>query len=71
VRLRVLSRALPDEKEALAEYLAGIADRHAAVTDIETQVVDKEGIPDAIAEGRELGTLVCMSSHGRGGLAGP
>lgn len=69
VPLRVLSRALPDEKELLAGYLAGIADRHAAVTDIETQVVDRESIPDAIVEGLQPGTLVCMSSHGRGGLA--
>ena len=69
VPLRVLSRALPDETEALAEYVSGVADRHAAVTDIETQVVDGEDIPDAIAEGLEPGTLVCMSSHGRGGLA--
>jgi nucleotide-binding universal stress UspA family protein len=45
VPLRVLSRALPDEKEALAEYVAGVADRHAAVTDIETQVVDGEKSP--------------------------
>jgi nucleotide-binding universal stress UspA family protein len=69
VPLRVLSRALPDEKEALAAYLAGIADRHATVTDVETQVVDRESIPDAIVEGLGPGTLVCMSSHGRGGLA--
>jgi nucleotide-binding universal stress UspA family protein len=69
VPLRLLSRAMPDEKEVLAEYLAGIADRHAAVTDIETDIIDRESIPDAIAEGLEPGTLVCMSSHGRGGLA--
>ena len=53
---------------ALAAYLAGIADRHATVTDVETQVVDRESIPDAIVEGLGPGTLVCMSSHGRGGL---
>jgi nucleotide-binding universal stress UspA family protein len=69
VPLRVLSRALPDEKEMLTKYLAGIADRHAAVTDIETEIVDRESIPDAIADGLEPETLVCMSSHGRGGLA--
>ncbi len=67
--LRVLSRALPDEKERLADYLAGIANRHASELDIEALVVDRESIPDAIAEGLEPGTLVCMSSHGRGGLA--
>jgi nucleotide-binding universal stress UspA family protein len=69
VPLRVLSRALPDEKETLASYLAGIADRHAAVTDIETQLVDRESIPDAITEGLGPSTLLCMSSHGHGGLA--
>jgi nucleotide-binding universal stress UspA family protein len=69
VPLRVLSRALPDEKDALAAYLAGVADRHASVTDVETEVVDRESIPDAIVEGLGPGTLVCMSSHGRGGLA--
>jgi nucleotide-binding universal stress UspA family protein len=69
VPLRVLSRALPDEKDALAAYLAGVADRYAAATDVETQVVDRESIPDAIVEGLGPDTLVCMSSHGRGGLA--
>lgn len=70
VPLRVLSRvAQPGEKETLTEYVAGVADRHAAETHIETQVVVRESIPDAIAEGLEPGTLVCMSSHGHGGLA--
>jgi nucleotide-binding universal stress UspA family protein len=69
VRLRVLSRALPDEKETLATYLAGVADRHAAVTDVDTQVVERESISDAITEGLGPRTLVCMSSHGRGGVA--
>jgi nucleotide-binding universal stress UspA family protein len=67
--LRVLSRVLSDDKEMLAEYLAGVADRCSGVTDVETQVVDRESIPDAIAEGVGPETLVCMSSHGRGGLA--
>lgn len=67
--LRVLSRALPDEKENLADYLAGIANRHASEIDIRALVIDRESIPDAIAEGVERGTLVCMSSHGRRGLA--
>jgi nucleotide-binding universal stress UspA family protein len=67
--LRVLSRVLSDDKETLAAYLAGVADRCSGVTDVETQVVDRESIPDAIAEGVGPGTLVCMSSHGRGGLA--
>ncbi|MGH9214700.1 MAG: universal stress protein [Acidimicrobiales bacterium] len=68
VQLRVLSRALPDEKDSLADYLAGMANRHAAEIDIKALVVDRESIPDAIAEGLEPGTLVCMSSHGRRGL---
>ena len=71
VPLRVLSRALPDEKETLTEYLAGIADRHAAVTDIETQIGDQESISDAIAEGLEPGAprdrwLVSPSAPGVG-----
>jgi nucleotide-binding universal stress UspA family protein len=66
VPLRLLSRALADEKEELAGYLADLSDRYAAVTDVETQVVDMEAIPDAITGGVEPGTLVCMSSHGRG-----
>jgi nucleotide-binding universal stress UspA family protein len=66
VPLRLVSRALYDEKEQLAEYLAGISDRYAAVTDVETEVVDVESIPEAITDGMEPGTLVCMTSHGRG-----
>jgi nucleotide-binding universal stress UspA family protein len=66
--LRVLSRVLADDKEELTTYLAGIADRHAAITDVETEVVDHESIPDAIVEGLRPGSLVCLSSHGRGGL---
>jgi nucleotide-binding universal stress UspA family protein len=69
VPLRVLSRALSDDKEELTEYLAGVADRFAGEVDIETLIVDRDSIPDAIAEGIDLDTLVCMSSHGRGGLA--
>jgi nucleotide-binding universal stress UspA family protein len=69
VPVRALRRALADDKEEAAEYLAGLADRCAAATDLETQVVDIESIPDGIIEGLEPGTLVCMSSHGRGGLA--
>jgi nucleotide-binding universal stress UspA family protein len=69
VPLRVLSRALPEEKERLVEYLAGIADRYAGVADIETQIAERDSIPEAIAEGIGDDTLVCMSSHGRGGLA--
>jgi nucleotide-binding universal stress UspA family protein len=68
VPVRALRRALADDKEEAAEYLAGLADRCAAATDLETQVVDIESIPDGIIQGLEPGTLVCMSSHGRGGL---
>jgi nucleotide-binding universal stress UspA family protein len=68
VPVRALRRALADDKEKAAEYLAGLADRCAAATDLETQVVDIESIPDGIIQGLEPGTLVCMSSHGRGGL---
>lgn len=68
-QLRVLSRALPDEKDELADHLAGIANRHASEIDIKALVVDSESIPDAITEGMGPGTLVCMSSHGRRGLA--
>jgi nucleotide-binding universal stress UspA family protein len=68
VPLRVVSRALVGEGEDRAEYLAGIADRNAAVTDVETQVVDRDAVPDAILEAVGPGSLVCMSSHGHGGL---
>jgi nucleotide-binding universal stress UspA family protein len=69
VPLRVLSHAPPEDRQKRSEYLAGVADRHAAGADIETEVVDGDSVPLAIAEGLEPGTLVCMSSHGRGGLA--
>lgn len=66
VPLRVLSRTLHGDEEELAGYLADLADRHAAVTDVETQLVDVESIPGAIMAGVGPRTLVCMSSHGRG-----
>lgn len=69
VPLRVLSRALPGEEEELSGYLADVADRYAAVNDVEPVVVMRESIPDAILEGLAPGALVCMSSHGRGGIA--
>jgi hypothetical protein len=62
-------RALACDKGEAAEYLAGLADRCAAVVDLETLLVVRESIPDAIIEGLGPGTLVCMSSHGRGGLS--
>lgn len=69
VPLRALRRALSDEKQEATDYLAAVADRCAATIDLATQVVDRESIPDAIIEGLGPGTLVCMSSHGRGGLS--
>jgi nucleotide-binding universal stress UspA family protein len=69
VPLRILSRALPDELDRFTDYLTSVATLHATEADIETLVVDRESIPDAIAKGVEPGTLVCLSSHGRGGLA--
>lgn len=69
VPLRALRRALSDDKQEAAEYLVGVADRCAAVIDLETEVVDRESIPEAIIDGLGPGTLVCMSSHGHGGLA--
>jgi nucleotide-binding universal stress UspA family protein len=65
----VLQRAFPDDAEAAASYLADVADRCAGVTDVETMVVERDSIPDAILEGVALDTLVCMSSQGRGGIA--
>lgn len=69
VPLRALRRALSDDKEEACEYLAAIADRCAPTLDLDTQVVDRESVPDAILDGLAPGTLVCMSSHGHGGIA--
>jgi nucleotide-binding universal stress UspA family protein len=69
VPLRVLTRSFPDEIDTEAAYLATVAERHAAEADIETVVVDRDSIPDAIVEGLRPGSLVCMSSRGRGGVA--
>ena len=68
VPLRLLRRVLTDEAEEAAAYLAGLADRYAGVADVETQIVDRDSIPDAIVDGLEPGTVVCMSSHGSGGI---
>jgi nucleotide-binding universal stress UspA family protein len=65
----LLSRCFPDERETVAEYLGELAGRHAGEAAIETLVVDRDSIPDAIREGLGPGSLVCMSSHGRGGIA--
>jgi len=69
VPMRVLQRTFTEDMETAAEYLAGVVDRHAGVIDIGTEVVDRDSIPDAIIDALEPGTLVCMSSHGRGGVA--
>jgi len=69
VPVRVLRRADADEAAMAAGYLAGVADRYAGLIDVETEVVDLDSVPDAIVEGLGPGTLVCMSSHGRGRVA--
>lgn len=68
VPLRLLSRCFPDERNAVGLYLAQVAARHRDVAAIETFVVDRDSIPDAILDGLGPHSLVCMSSHGRGGL---
>jgi nucleotide-binding universal stress UspA family protein len=69
VPLLLLSRVFPGEAGVRIAYLAVVADRLARDVDVEFQVVDRESIPDAILDGLGSDTLVCMSSHGRGGLA--
>jgi nucleotide-binding universal stress UspA family protein len=66
VPLRVLRRALADEKEEAAEYLDAVAARYVGRTNVRTRLVDMEAIPDAITVATSPGTLVCMASHGRG-----
>ncbi|HEX6567586.1 MAG TPA: universal stress protein [Acidimicrobiales bacterium] len=69
VPLRVMTASLPGDDEALAGYLADVAEKHAGVTAIETEVVSAEGVAEAILDDMLPQTLVCMSSHGRGGLS--
>lgn len=69
VPLRLVSRALPGEREQLTAYLADVADRHADITDVETVVAERESIPDAIADVAGPGSLICLSSHGHSGPA--
>lgn len=71
VPLRVLRRAFEDEHEIAAGYLAGVTDRFAGRVDIDTEVVERGSIPFAIYQAVGPGTLVCMSSHGRGRVAQP
>jgi nucleotide-binding universal stress UspA family protein len=70
VPLRLMQRVVPAEKDSAAAYLADVADRYTDVIDIETMVVERGSVPDAILQGVDLDTLVCMSSHGRGRVAG-
>jgi len=69
VPLRLLRQSPTGDNDVAADYLAGVADRHAGRTPIETIVDGRESIPDAILDWLDLETLVCMSSHGRGGVA--
>jgi nucleotide-binding universal stress UspA family protein len=69
VPVRVLRRVFPDETEDGAAYLADLADRYAGTIDLETQIDDRASIPDAILDGLAPGSLLCMTSHGRGGIA--
>jgi nucleotide-binding universal stress UspA family protein len=67
--LRILTRVLPGEEDGSVRYLADLADRYPAAAAVEREIVSGTTIPDAIAGGLAPGSLVCMSSHGRGGLA--
>jgi len=68
VPLRLLSRCFPDESGAVAMYLSKLAARCGDAT-VVTTVAVRDSIPDAILDGLGPGSLVCMTSHGRGGLA--
>lgn len=68
VPVRLLSRCFPDESGAVATYLAKLAARCGDVT-VATTVALRDSIPDAILDGLGPDSLVCMTSHGRGGLA--
>jgi nucleotide-binding universal stress UspA family protein len=68
VPLQLLSRCFPDESGAVAMYLSKVAARCGDVT-VATTVVVRDSILDAILDGLGPGSVVCMTSHGRGGLA--
>lgn len=68
VPVRLLSRCFPDERDAYAIYLSKLAARCGDVS-AATTVADRDSIPDAIVSGLGPTSLVCMTSHGRGGLA--
>jgi nucleotide-binding universal stress UspA family protein len=63
VPLRLMRQAYSDDIDDAVVYLATAARRHAAGVDVETQVMDRESVPNAILDARHPGTLVCMSSH--------
>lgn len=69
VPLRVMNASLPGDDESLTGYLADVAEKYAAVAEIETEMVSGEGVAEAILDSMLPRTLVCMSSHGRGGLS--
>jgi len=68
VPLRLLSRCFPDERHAVSMYLTKVAARCGDVA-VATTVVVRDSIPDAILDGLGPASLVCMTSHGRSGLA--
>lgn len=66
--VRLMQRAFPDDVDSAAAYLERMA-RWSDRAVVDTLVLDRDSIPDAILDARRPGTLVCMSSHGRGGVA--
>jgi len=68
VPLLLVSRVLPGEAAARRSYLARVVERLATEVDVGALVVDRESIPDAIVGELEPGSLLCISSHGRGGV---
>lgn len=69
VPLRVVTAALPGDEGSFDTYLSEVAKRHADATAVETRVVTADGAAEAIVAEMLPRTLVCMSSHGRGGLS--
>ncbi|HEX6419482.1 MAG TPA: universal stress protein [Acidimicrobiales bacterium] len=69
VPLRLLTAALPGDEGTFDPYLSELASRYADVATVETAVVEADGAPDAIVGQMLPHTLVCMSSHGRSGVA--
>jgi nucleotide-binding universal stress UspA family protein len=69
VPVRLLSRVFPGDADERLAYMAGVAERLPTGVDVDLRVVERDSIPDAIVDGLGPSTLVCMSSHGRGGIA--